>query len=349
MAALFKKEFRMHIVLDAMGSDNYPQPDVEGAVRAARKYGVRVTLVGDEKVVAPALAAQKPGPLPVEIVHAPEMFSMEEKGLSVALKAKQKEPKTSLAVGIDLVKSGKGDAFVTMGNTGAAGATAFFRFGLIPGIERPALAPPFPTRTGFCTVLDIGVTPDIQPRHLLEFAVMGSVYVEIARGVRSPRVALLSNGEEAGKGSLLVREAYPLLKASGLNFIGNVEPKELYAGECDVAVIDGFAGNIFLKTSEAVAKMITDIIKEKVMAGSLPVKLGGLLLKPALGDLRTMMDPSQEGAAPLLGVNGLMYIGHGRSNALAVENAVRVADEASRAGVLQSIRDEISRRPLTKE
>jgi phosphate acyltransferase len=334
----------MRIVLDAMGSDNFPTPDVAGAVQAARELDVEVILVGDEALIAPALKAQRPGHLPISIVHAPEMIGMEAKGLSVALKAKQKTPTTSLAVGIDLIKSGKGDAFVTAGNTGAAGATAFFRLGLIPGIERPALAPPFPTRKGFCTVLDIGVTPDIQPRNLLEFAVMGSVYAEIARGVQNPRVALLSNGEEAGKGSALVREAFPMLKESGLNFIGNVEPKELYAGECDVAVIDGFAGNIFLKTSEAVSKMITDLLRERVMASSLPVQLGGLLLKPALSGLKKIMDPNQYGAAPLLGVDGLMFIGHGRSDSLAIQNAIRVANEAARAGVLRSIRDEVARR-----
>jgi glycerol-3-phosphate acyltransferase PlsX len=334
----------MKIALDAMGSDNFPQPDVEGAVAAVREYGEEVLLIGDEKIVSPVLQKLKPGNLPIRILHAPEMLTMEEKGLSLALKAKQKEPKTSMAIGVDLVKEGKADAFVTMGNTGAAAAIAFFRLGMLPGIERPALAPVFPTRKGFCVVLDIGINPDIRPQNLVEFAIMGAIYAESVRGVKRPRVALLSNGEEAGKGNFLVREATPLLKAGPLNFIGNVEPKEVFAGAVDVAVTDGFSGNIFLKSSEAVAKMITDIIKDKIQSASLPVKIGGLLVKPALADIRTMLNPREEGAAPLLGVDGLVFIGHGRSDARAVQSAVRVAAQAARSGMQDLIRREIARR-----
>ncbi|MGB7540214.1 MAG: phosphate acyltransferase PlsX [Anaerolineales bacterium] len=333
----------MRIALDAMGSDEFPRPDVEGAVMAAREYGEEVLLIGDEKVVRPVLDALAPGKLPIRLIHAPEMLTMQEKGLALALKAKQKEPKTSMAVGVDLVKQGKADAFVTMGNTGAAASVAFFRLGMLPGIERPALAPVFPTRKGFCVVLDIGINPDLQPKNLLDFAVMGSVYAEAVRGVKRPRVALLSNGEETGKGNFLVREATPMLKASALNFIGNAEPKEVYAGDVDVLVTDGFTGNVFLKSSEAVAKMIVDTIKEKIMAGSLPVKLGGALIKPALADIKKLLNPSEEGAAPLLGVDGLVFIGHGRSDALAVKNAVRVAAGAARSGMQDLIRREISR------
>jgi glycerol-3-phosphate acyltransferase PlsX len=334
----------MKIALDAMGSDNFPQPDVEGAVAAAREYGEEVLLIGDEKIVSPVLEKLKPGNLPIRIIHAPEMLTMEEKGLALALKAKQKEPKTSMAIGVDLVKEGKADAFVTMGNTGAAAAIAFFRLGMLPGIERPALAPVFPTRKGFCVVLDIGINPDIRPQNLVEFAIMGAIYAESVRGVKRPRVALLSNGEETGKGNFLVREATPLLKAGPLNFIGNVEPKEVFAGAVDVAVTDGFSGNIFLKSSEAVAKMITDVIKDKIQSSSLPVKIGGLLVKPALADIRKMLNPSEEGAAPLLGVNGLVFIGHGRSDARAVQSAVRVAAQAARSGMQDLIRREIARR-----
>lgn len=334
----------MRIALDAMGTDQYPLPDVEGAVAAARAYGDEILLVGDEKQIAPVLAAQKPGNLPITIVHAPEMITMKDKGLALALKAKQKDPTTSLAVGVDLVKTGKADAFVTMGNTGAAAATAFFRLGMLPGIERPALAPVFPTRKGYCVVLDIGINPDVQPRNLLEFAIMGSVYASAVRGVQNPRVALLSNAEEGGKGNQVVRDAYPLLAASGLNFIGNAEPKEIYAGEVDVAVADGFAGNVFLKSSEAVAKLIIDTIKEKIKSASLLVKLGGLMVKPALVEIKRMMDPSEEGAAPLLGVDGLMFIGHGRSDALGIQNAIRVAAQAACCNMLETIRGEIARR-----
>jgi glycerol-3-phosphate acyltransferase PlsX len=333
----------MRIALDAMGSDNFPRPDVEGAVAAAREYGEEVLLIGDEKIVGPVLEQQKTGSLPIRLIHAPEMLTMKEKGLALALKAKQKEPKTSMAVGVDLVKEGKADAFVTMGNTGAAAAVAFFRLGMLAGIERPALAPVFPTRKGFCIVLDIGINPDIQPRNLVEFALMGSMYAESVRGVKRPRVALLSNGEETGKGNFLVREATPLLEVCGLNFIGNVEPKEVFAGEADVVVTDGFSGNVFLKSSEAVAKLITDMIKEKILSGSLPVKLGGMLIKPAMADVRKMMNPSEEGAAPLLGVDGLVFIGHGRSDAQAVQSAVRVAAQAARAGMQELLRKEVAR------
>jgi glycerol-3-phosphate acyltransferase PlsX len=333
----------MRIALDAMGSDEFPRPDVEGAVMAAREYGDEVLLIGDEKVVRPVLDSFSPGKLPIRLIHAPEMLTMKEKGLALALKAKQKEPKTSMAVGVDLVKQGKADAFVTMGNTGAAASVAFFRLGMLPGIERPALAPVFPTRKGFCVVLDIGINPDIQPKNLLEFAIMGSAYAEAVRGVKRPRVALLSNGEETGKGNYLVREATPMLAASGLNFIGNAEPKEVYAGEVDVLVTDGFTGNVFLKSSEAVAKLIIDTMKEKIMAASLPVKLGGALIKPALADIKKLLNPSEEGAGPLLGVDGLVFIGHGRSDALAVKNAVRVAAGAARSGMQDLIRREISK------
>ncbi len=337
----------MRIVLDAMGSDKYPEPDVAGAVQAAREYGIEVILVGDEQVVRPVLARHNIGRLPVTIVHAPDMLTMEDKGMALALKAKRKEAKNSMAIGIDLVKTGQAEAFVTAGNTGAAGAVAYFRLGTLPGIERAALAPAFPTRKGSCVVLDIGANPDCKPENLLQFGVMGSIYAEHVRGVQQPRVGLLSNGEEAGKGNQLVRDTYPLLAASGLNFIGNVEAKELIAGEADVVVTDGFTGNIFLKSSEAVAKMITEVMREKIMNGSPLAKLGGALVRPALRSLRAMLDPSEGGAAPLLGVNGLVFIGHGRSDTVAIKNALRVARQAVEADVVRSIREDIAARVAT--
>ncbi len=327
-----------------MGSDKYPEPDVAGAVMSAREYGVEIILVGDENVVRPALAAQQPGPLPISIVHAPEMLTMEDKGLALALKAKKKNARNSMAIGLDLIKNGEAQAFVTAGNTGAATATAYFRLGTLPGVERPALAPAFPTRLGTCVVLDIGANPDCKPENLLQFGIMGSIYAEKVRRVVRPRVGLLSNGEEGGKGNQLVRDSYLLLRDSGLNFIGNVEGKELLAGDADVVVTDGFTGNIMLKTSEAVALLIVDTIRQKIMAASPLVKLGGMLVRPALQSLRKLMDPSEEGAAPLLGVAGLVFIGHGRSNAVAIKNAIRVARQAVDADVLASIGDDVSRR-----
>jgi phosphate acyltransferase len=333
----------MRIVVDAMGSDTYPQPDVAGSVMAAREYGVEIVLVGDEAKVRPLLEAQNPGRLPVQVVHAPEMLTMEDKGLALALKAKRKNAKNSMAIGLDLVKSGEAQAFVTAGNTGAAAATAYFRLNTIPGVERPALAPVFPTRRGYCVVLDIGANPDCKPQNLLQFGLMGSLYAERVRGIRKPRVGLLSNGEEAGKGNQLVKDSYPLLAASSLNFIGNVEPKELIGGEADVVVTDGFSGNVLLKSSEAVARFLLETMKEKLTAAPLLVKIGAVLVKPTLQSLRKLLDSSEEGAAPLLGINGLVFIGHGRSDALAIKNAVRVAKQAVEANVLASLRDEISR------
>lgn len=332
------------IVLDAMGSDNYPIPDVIGAVMAAREYGVEIILVGDEARIRPVLEAQKPGNLPIRVVHAPEMLTMEDKGMALALKARRPNARNSMAVGIDLVKNGEADAFVTAGNTGAAMATAYFRLGTIEGVDLPALAPVFPTATGSCVVLDIGANPEVKPENLYQFAILGSIYAERVRGVKNPRVGLISNGEEEGKGNENVKKATPLLKNSGLNFVGNVEGKEVIGGKVDVAVIDGFAGNIMLKTAEAVAKLIVDKIREAIKTGGPLAMLGGMLVKPALGKIKKLLDPSEEGAAPLLGVNGLVFIGHGRSDEIAIKNAIRVAKQAAEAGVLQAMRDGIRER-----
>lgn len=332
------------IVLDAMGSDNYPTPDVVGAVMAAREYGVEVILVGDEAKIRPILEAQNPGNLPIRVVHAPEMLTMEDKGMALALKARRPNAKNSMAVGIDLVKTGEADAFVTAGNTGAALATAYFRLGTIEGVDLPALAPVFPTASGSCVVLDIGANPEVKPENLYQFAILGSIYAEKVRGVRNPKVGLISNGEEEGKGNHNVKEATPLLKGAGLNFVGNVEGKEVIGGGVDVAVTDGFTGNVMLKSVEAVAKLIVDKIKEAIKTGGPLAMLGGLLVKPALGKIKKMLDPSEEGAAPLLGVNGLVFIGHGRSDENAIKNAIRVAKNAAEANVIQAMRDGIRER-----
>jgi phosphate acyltransferase len=327
----------IRIVVDAMGSDDFPVPDVVGAVVAAREYNVEIILVGDESKVKPVLDGQKPGNLPIRIVHAPEMLTMEDKGMALVLKARRLNSRNSMAVGIDLLNTDKADAFVTAGNTGAASVTAYFRLGTIPGVDRPGLTPVFPTATGSCVVIDIGANPDCKPENLLQFGIMGSIYAEKVRGVNNPKVGLLANGEEAGKGNDLIKRTYPLLEASGLNFYGNVEGKELIGGKVDVAVTDGFTGNIMLKSSEAVAKMLVDKIKEAIQSGGPLVMLGGLLIKPALKGIKKLMDPSEEGAAPLLGVNGLVFIGHGRSDANAIKNAIRVAKNAVEADILKSI------------
>ncbi len=330
------------IALDAMGSDEHPLPDVQGAVMAAKEYGVEVILVGDEARLAPVLAAQNPGNLPLRIVHAPEVLTMEDKGVALALKARRPNAKNSMAVGIDLVKNGEADAFVSAGNTGAAMATAYFRLGVLEGVDLPALAPLFPTATGTCVVLDIGANPEVKPENLYQFAIMGSIYAQKVRGIANPKVGLISNGEEEGKGNHNVKEATPLLKNGNINFYGNVEGKEVIGGAVDVAVTDGFTGNVMLKSSEAVAKLIVDKIKETIKTGGPLAMLGGILVKPALSKIKKLLDPSEEGAAPLLGVNGLVFIGHGRSDALAIKNAIRVAKQAAEAKVLQAMREGIA-------
>lgn len=329
------------IVVDAMGSDNHPVPDVEGAVLAAREYGVEIILVGDESLIQSVLDTQNTNGLKVRIVHAPEMLSMEDKGEKLVLKARSKDTRNSMAVGIDLVKNGEADAFVSAGNTGAGMVTALFRLGRIRGVDRPALAPIFPTASGTCVVLDIGANPDCKPENLLQFGILGSIYAEKVRGVKNPRVGLISNGEEEGKGNELVKAATPLFKASKLNYYGNVEGKEVIGGDVDVAVTDGFTGNVMLKSSEAVAKLITDRMREIIKNGNLATKIGGLLVKPALGAIKKLLDPSEQGAAPLLGVNGLVFIGHGRSDAFAIKNAVRVAKLAVDVKVLDAMKSAI--------
>jgi len=329
------------IVVDAMGSDNYPAPDVEGAVIAARETGVEIILVGDASKIQPILDSFGVADLPIRIVNAPEMLTMNDKGDDLVMKARHKEAQNSMAVGLDLVKNGEADAFVTAGNTGAAMVTALFRLGRIRGVDRPALAGPFPTSTGMCIVLDIGATPDCKPENLLQFGIMGGVYAERVRGIAQPKIGLISNGEEAGKGSELVKQAYPLLAQAKLNFIGNVEGKEIFNGQADVAVTDGFTGNVFLKSTEAVAKLLIDKIRESIKGGGPLAMLGGVLVRPAMRQIRKLLDPSEEGAAPLLGVNGLVFIGHGRSDAIAIKNAVRVAKNAAEAKVLDAMKSAI--------
>jgi glycerol-3-phosphate acyltransferase PlsX len=333
----------MRIVLDAMGSDACPEPEVQAAVEAARLFGDEVILVGPEEQLRSRLAASGSSGAQVRLVHAPGVITMEDKGLKLALKAKRRSADNSMAVGIDLVKNGEADAFVTAGNTGGALATAFYRMGTIAGIERPALTGLFPVRDGYCVVLDIGANPDCKPEHIYQFAIMGSVYAEKVRGISNPRIGLISNGEEAGKGNQLVKDTYPLLEASGLNFIGNLEGKELFGGQADVAVTDGFTGNVLLKTSEAVAQLITDILRQELTA-SARTKAGALLAKPAFAHIKKMMDPGEVGAAPLLGIDGLVFIGHGRSDARALVSGIRVARQAVEANLLAEIRSAIQDR-----
>lgn len=329
------------IVVDAMGSDNYPTPDVEGAIMAAREYGVEIILTGDASKIQPILDSAGGANLPIRIVHAPEMLTMEDKGLALALKARRPNAKNSMAIGIDLVKNGEADAFVTMGNTGACLATAYFRLGVIAGVDLPTLAIAFPSATGSFVLVDVGANPDCKPENLLQFAIMGSVYAEKVRGVKNPKIGLVSNGEEEGKGNELVKATVLLLKTSGLNYIGCMEGKEVIGGMVDVAVMDGFTGNVFVKTSEAIAKLIVDRIRETIRNGNIITKIGGMLIRPAMSGVRKFLDPSEHGAATLLGVNGLVFVGHGRYAAVGIKNSIRVAKEACEANLLGAMKSAI--------
>lgn len=333
----------MRIVLDGMGSDDCPEPEVNAALQAARTFGDQITLVGPINQLKRRLDALGATETDVRLVDATDVITMEDKGISLALKAKRPNAKNSMAVGMDLMVNGEAEAFVTAGNTGGALATAYYRLGLIKGVERPALSVFLPVKDGQCLILDIGANPDCKPEHLYQFAIMGAVYVEKVRGIKNPRVGLMSNGEEAGKGNQLIKDTYPVLESSDLNFIGNIEGKELYGGEVDVVVTDGFTGNVVIKISEAVAKLITDMLRNE-LTSSTRTKFGALLAKPAFTSIRKMMDPAETGGAPLLGVDGLVYIGHGRSDARALFNAIRVARQGVAANILGELRTAIQER-----
>jgi glycerol-3-phosphate acyltransferase PlsX len=329
----------MALVLDAMGSDLYPEPEIQAAVTSAQILNEEIILVGDEKIIEPRLKVLNTNKAPIRIVHAPEILKMDEH----AVEAVRNKPQNSMAVGMNLVKSSEARAFLTAGNTGAAYFTAVTTLRRIKGVSRPALSAVLPVKNGKALFMDTGANADCRPEFLLEFAIMGSVYAEKLLDKPNPRVGLLANGEEAGKGNELVKAAYPLLQNSELNFIGNIEPKDFYAGIVDVLVTDGFTGNVFIKSSEAVAKVITDNLKEQISASPIR-KLGYLLAKPAFIALKKVLDPGEIGAAFLLGIDGYVFIGHGRSDARALSNGLALAQKAVDSKMLESIRSEIQRR-----
>jgi glycerol-3-phosphate acyltransferase PlsX len=245
-----------------------------------------------------------------------------------------------MAIGMDLISTGKAEAFVTAGNTGGAMANGLFRLGRIHGVKRPALTLALPTKRGFAIAVDIGANADCKPHYLLQFGIMGSVYAEKVLGIERPKVALLSNGEEEGKGNQLVKESYTLLAKSSLNFFGNAEPKEFFGGEVDVLVCDGFTGNILVKTSEAISTFLLDTMKEQ-LSENLRTKLGAGLAMPAFKNLRKILDPRQIGAAPLLGIDGLVFVGHGKSDDLALVNSIKRAKQAIDTQLLPSLKEAI--------
>jgi len=324
------------VAVDAMGGDNAPAEIVRGALRAATELHIPVLLVGRRELLENELARIE-GPETVSrarltIVDAREVVEMDEHPAN-AVRSKRD---SSVLRACALVADGQAGAVVSAGNSGAVLAAALFTVKRIPGIARPAIGALLPGRPSRTFLLDVGANADCKPEWLVQFAVMGSVYARTMMEVASPRVGLLSNGEEPGKGSQLVRETYPLLEAAPVRFTGNVESKELFIGACDVAVCDGFAGNVALKAAEGVGEYLFAALRQEAMS-SLTAKIGGQLLKPRLRAIRDRVDYRHTGGALLLGVAGEVVIAHGRSDALAVMNAIRVASEAARRDVSGSI------------
>jgi len=326
----------MTIILDAMGSDNYPSPEILGAIEAEPFISEDIILVGDKNLIEQKMEELSVDKASFSIVHAPEIVEMWEKPVESA----KKKPNNSMAVGIRLVRDKKGTSFVTAGNTGGAMFNGLRILGRMKGVQRPALSTTFPTRKGKCIVLDIGANADCRPDFLYQFAIMGSIYSKIINHVNNPRVGLISNGEEAGKGNQLVKDTYKLLENSDINFIGNVEPKELFAGEADVVVTDGFTGNVFIKGSEAIAKFTMDVLKDSLM-GSFRTRIGALLAKPAFNSLKSLIDPAAIGAAPLLGLDNLVLVGHGRSDSRAITSSLILAHNATESNLIAKMREGI--------
>ena len=327
------------IAVDAMGGDHAPRPEVEGSVLAARDFNVRILLVGPPNVVRSELAKHATEPsLPVEIVPATEVITMNDH----PAQAFRRKKDSSVHVAARLVREAKADGLVSAGNTGAVMTVARFLLGTLESVDRVALAAPFPNaRGGVSVLLDVGANVDSRPEHLLQFAVMGEVYYRATFGSRRPRVGLLSVGEEEIKGNVLTREVYSLLKKSPVHFVGNVEGGDLFSGSVDVIVCDGFVGNIALKICEGLAISIFDSLK-KSMKSSLLAQLGAKLSEGAFKGLKKKIDYTEYGGAPLLGVRGVCVIGHGRSNANAVKNAIRVAAGLARARINERIEQELS-------
>jgi len=326
----------MRIAVDVMGSDKCPVPDVEGAVLAAKEFKNTILLVGDETKIQHELEKYETRELSLEIVHARQTITMTDKpGVS----GKEK-PDSSMHVGMNLIADGKADAFVTAGNTGAALAIAtLFTLHRIPGVKRPALGSiiRLPENRSII-LLDIGANTDSKPDWLMQYGIMGSIYAQRTSGILKPRIALLSNGEEDGKGSQLVVETSQLMKESHLNYVGNIEPRAMLKGDADVIVSDGFVGNLVIKSFEAMGSALSDLIRKEIRR-DLRSKLGGLLAIPAFRRVAKQIDPFEIGGAPLLGVNGVVIIGHGRSDAIAIKNAIRQARLAVISGVIPSIQE----------
>ena len=324
----------MRIALDAMGSDNCPVPDVEGAVLAAREFGESILLVGDEKLIAHELTKYDTKGLDLTVIHTTEFITMGDKPGIVG----KSKPNSSMHSGMNLVKSNEADAFVTAGNTGAAMTIAtLFTLRRINYVKRPALSSIIRVMNDRTIImLDIGANTDSKADWLVQFAIMGQIYAQQALGLKNPKVALLSNGEEETKGNQLIHETGELLNASKMNFVGNIEPREMLQGDADVIISDGFVGNIAIKTLEAMGNALFKLIRQEIKSDPIAA-VGGLLAQRAFRRVYKQVDPFEIGGAPLLGVNGVVIIGHGRSNAKAIKNAIGQARMAVKGDVIQSI------------
>jgi glycerol-3-phosphate acyltransferase PlsX len=330
------------IVLDAMGSDRAPHPEIDGALAAARDLGCVVVLVGQTERVEPELRRcgwRRQGDRGVELVEAAEVIGMDD---AVATSVRRKK-RSSLRIGAKLVADGHADGFVSAGNTGAAMATAKMVLGMLPGVDRPALAALMPTKSGRPTlILDVGANSDCKPHQLVQFAIMGDAYARAVLGTTRPTVGLMSIGEEEAKGSELTKEAFPLLRElSSVNFVGNVEGRDVFSGTVDVVVTDGFTGNVMLKLSEGLQDALLSLIRRELSASAI-TKAGAVLARPAFQRLKKRLDYSEYGGAPLLGVRKIVVVGHGSSNARAIRNLIRIAREFSDRGATERIEQGIA-------
>ncbi|HXH49833.1 MAG TPA: phosphate acyltransferase PlsX [Terriglobia bacterium] len=333
------------IAVDAMGSDTAPLPEVEGAVQAAQAGHAEVLLVGPEDVLNRELARRGANGLKIEVVHASEAVTMKDE----AAKAFRRKRDSSIRVAARLVRDGKADGLISAGNTGAVMTTAKILLGTLEGVDRPALAQVFPSsQNGKASVLlDVGANVDCKPLHLEQFAVMGEIYYRVIFGAERPRVGLLSNGSESHKGNEVTREALARLNELNLNFVGNVEGRDLFNGRVEVIVADGFIGNVALKISEGIVDTVSSLLKES-LSSTFSSKMGYLLSRKAFGRMKKRLDYSEYGGAPLLGVKGVCIICHGGSNANAIKNAIRVAAEFSEGRVNEKIERELALASLSK-
>ena len=334
----------IRIAVDAMGGDHAPSAVIDGAVAAARHLAVRIALVGQPAAIEQALTSHPDWQdLGLEIVEAADVIAMADAPTTALRRAG-----ASIRVAASLVARGEASALFSAGHTGATVVSAYSAFGLIPGVDRPALAATVPTRGGAAVLLDSGATVECRPHHLLQFAVMGAVYARVALGIERPRIGLLSIGEEETKGNELTREAHRLLKAAPVHFIGNVEGRDIYGGGADVIVCDGFTGNIVLKTSEGLVEAIGALLGDE-LNGTFSSQVGYLLSRRAFRRFRRRVDYSEYGGAPLLGVSGLAIVGHGRSSARAVRNAIAMTYRFAATDFLQRVEQEIAGAAVTEQ